>query len=29
MNDLKGEIEIVPNEDKGISVVLKFNKQKK
>lgn len=29
MNDLKGEIAIVPNEDKGISVVLKFNKQKK
>lgn len=29
MNDLKGEIEIVPNEDKGISVVLKFNKQRK
>lgn len=29
INDLKGEIAIVPNEDKGISVVLKFNKQKK
>ena len=29
MNDLKGEIEIVPNKDKGISVVLKFSKQKK
>ncbi len=28
MNDLKGEIEIVPNEDKGISVVLKLKKQK-
>ena len=28
MNDLKGEIEIVTNEDKGISVVLKFKKQK-
>lgn len=28
MNDIKGEIDIVPNEDKGISVVLKFKKQK-
>jgi len=28
MNDIKGKIEIVPNEDNGISVILKFRKQK-
>lgn len=28
MDDLKGKIEILPNEDGGISVILKFNKQK-
>lgn len=28
MNDIKGRISIIPNEDKGISVVLKFKKQK-
>lgn len=28
MNDIKGKIEILPNEDGGISVVLKFKKQK-
>lgn len=28
MHDLKGEIEIVPNIDKGISVILKLKKQK-
>ena len=28
MEDIKGKIDIVPNEDKGISVMLKFKKQK-
>ena len=28
MDDIKGKIDIVPNEDSGISVVLKFKKQK-
>lgn len=28
MDDIKGKINIVPNKDKGISVVLKFKKQK-
>ena len=28
MDDIKGKIDIVPNEDKGISVMLKFKKQK-
>ena len=28
MDDIKGKIDIVPNEDNGISVVLKFKKQK-
>lgn len=28
MNDIKGKIEILPNENEGISVILKFKKQK-
>ncbi len=28
MNDIKGDIEIIPNKDKGISILLKFKKQK-